>query len=180
MRCFIAIDLPVNVKEELVSAQKQLSPAAAKMSLAHDFHLTLKFLGEITPAKVDAVKSLLANVKFKSFAARLAGIGAFPSQNAARVVWVGLEPEESLIELQQMVDDTLRSEFKIEKGFKPHITLTRVKLVSDKERFVKQLQQVKTKTVEFRVESFKLKSSTLSSQGAIYEDLAVFNSGSTV
>ena len=180
MRCFIAVDLPVNVKEELVSAQKQLSPAAAKMSLAHDFHLTLKFLGEITPAKVDAVKGLLANVKFKSFAARLSGIGAFPSQNAARVVWVGLEPEESFIELQQMVDDTLRSEFKIEKGFKPHITLTRVKLVSDKERFVKQLQQVKTKTVEFSVESFKLKSSTLSSQGAIYEDLAVFNSGSIV
>ena len=175
MRCFIAVDLPVNVKEELVSAQKQLSAAAAKMSLAHDFHLTLKFLGEITPAKVDSVKRLLANVKFKSFAARLAGTGAFPSQNAARVVWVGLEPEESFIELQQMVDDALRSEFKIEKGFKPHLTLARVKLVPDKQQFQRQLRQIKIRNIEFPVDSFKLKRSTLSSQDAIYEDLAVYS-----
>ena len=180
MRCFIAVDLPVNVKEELVSAQKQLSPAAAKMSLAHDFHLTLKFLGEITPAKVDAVKGLLANIKFKSFTANIAKIGVFPSESSARVVWVGVEPEDSFIELQQLADDSLRSEFKMDKGFKPHLTIARVKFVPDKLQLKRQLQQVKIRNVKFPVESFKLKRSTLSSQGAIYEDLAVFNSSPTV
>ena len=174
MRCFIAVDLPQEVKNELANAQKQLSTAAAKVSLAHDFHLTLKFLGEITPAKVDAVKNCLSRVSFKRFTATVARVGVFPSENYVRVVWVGVEPEDSCIELQRLVNDSLRSEFKMEKGFKPHLTLARVKLVPDKQQFQRQLRQIKIRNIEFPVDSFKLKRSTLSSQGAIYEDLAVY------
>ena len=175
MRTFIAVDLPQEVKDELASAQKQLSAAAAKMIPAHEFHLTLKFLGEITPAKVDSVKNCLSNVRLKSFIAIVAGIGAFPNESYARVVWAGVEPEDDFVQLQNAIDDSLEKEFKRDKGFKPHLTLARVKFVSDKKQFIQQLRQIKLKEVKFPVESFKLKKSTLSDHGAVYEDLAVYD-----
>ncbi|MBI2581222.1 RNA 2',3'-cyclic phosphodiesterase [Candidatus Woesearchaeota archaeon] len=177
MRTFIAVDLPQEVKDELANVQRQLSSAvaaAAKMSLAHDFHLTLKFLGEITPAKMEVVKGCLSNVKFKSFSAAVSGIGVFPSESYIRVVWIGIEPEDGFIRLQKQVDDALEKEFPKEKNFKPHLTLARVKFVSDKEQFKQQLQQIKVKRTTFAVKELKLKKSTLSSKGAVYEDLAVY------
>ncbi|MBI2550531.1 RNA 2',3'-cyclic phosphodiesterase [Candidatus Woesearchaeota archaeon] len=174
MRTFITIDLPTEVKEALVDAQKQLSSATAKMSLVKDFHLTLKFLGEITPAKAEVVKRCLGNARFKSFSAAVAGIGVFPSENYIRVVWVGVEPEDEIIRLQKLIDDALEKEFPKDKKFKPHLTLARVKFVSDKSAFLQHLQLVKVKSIKFTVDSFKLKKSTLSREGAVYEDLAVY------
>ncbi len=172
MRTFVAIDLPQEVIDELASVQKILP--AARIALARDFHLTLKFLGELTPAKVDVVRDCLSRVRFKPFAASLSGIGVFPSESYIRVVWVGIEPEEEIVALQKQIDDALEKEFPKEKGFEPHLTLARVKLIDDKERFKKQLQQVNVKSIRFTVDSFKLKRSTLTREGAIYEDIAVF------
>lgn len=175
MRTFIAIELPQEVKDAILEAQGQLSSTAAKLSLAHDSHLTLKFLGEITPAKVDVVKSCLSSVKFKPFAAAVSGIGVFPSESYVRVVWAGVEPEGEVIQLQRSIDDALDKEFPKDKQFKPHITLARVKFVQDKEQFRQQLQKIKVKDVRFVVDSFKLKRSMLSGNGPVYEDLAVYD-----
>ncbi len=177
MRCFVAIDLPQEIKDQLVAAQKQLRQlASAKLSFASDFHLTLKFLGELTPAKAETVKTLLGNVKFKSFTATISGVGVFPSENYARVVWAGIEPEGNISELQKSIDDALEKEFPKDKGFKPHLTLARVKLVSRKEQFIVQLRQITPERVEFVVDCFKLKESKLSNKGAVYRDLAVYSS----
>lgn len=177
MRVFIAIDVPQEVKDELAAAQKQLSSAtaaAAKMSLVEDFHLTLKFLGEITSAKVEAVKNCLGSVGFRGFSAAVASVGIFPSENYIRVVWVGIEPEDEALQLQKLIDNALEKEFPKEKGFKPHLTLARVKFVADKKQFMRQLQQIEVKKIKFDVTDFKLKRSMLSNKGAVYEDLAVY------
>jgi len=175
MRLFIAADLPQEVKDELASLQKLLP--AAKMSLAHDFHLTLKFLGEVTPAKAEVVKQLLGSVRLKPFTATTSGIGIFPSESYIRVVWAGIEPESEMARLQKQVDDALEKEFPREKGFKSHITLTRIKFVDNKRQFLQQLQKIEVKKIEFNVDSFKLKRSTLTKEGAVYEDIAVFGKG---
>ena len=172
MRTFIAVDLPEDAKKALSEAQKVIK--AAKASFTKDFHLTLKFLGEITPQKLETVKHSLAAVKFKKFTTALSGVGVFPSESYIRGVWAGLQPEEEMIQLQRLVDEALEKEFKREKGFKPHITLARIKFVADKKGFLQQLREVKVKNVTFAVGNFKLKRSTLSSKGPIYEDLAVY------
>ncbi|MBI2143621.1 RNA 2',3'-cyclic phosphodiesterase [Candidatus Woesearchaeota archaeon] len=177
MRAFVSIGLPDDAKAALLEAQSQLSTAAAKMNLAHDFHLTLKFLGEISPEKAEAVKNCLGRVKFRSFSAAIAGIGVFPSEDYVRVVWAGIEPEDSVVQLQQKIDGALEKEFPKEKGFKPHLTLARVKLVSDKGLFKRQLPQVQLKRVNFEVKEFRLRKSTLIREGAAYEDLAVYGLG---
>lgn len=172
VRAFVAIDLPQEVKDELFAVQKLLP--SAKLSLAKDFHITLKFLGELSPGKVDAVKDCLSKVKFKPFSAALLGIGVFPPEGNVCVVWAGIEPEAEAIELQKQIDGCLENDFQKEKDFKPHITLARVKAVADKWHFVQQLQQINVKSVAFNVVSFKLKRSVLSKESAAYDDIAVF------
>lgn len=174
MRVFVAVDLSQGVKDEFAEIQKQLSATVAGMSMAHDFHLTLKFLGELTPAKVDVVKNCLGSVRFRGFPAALAGIGVFPSENYIRVVWVGIEPEDDIIRLQRGIDDALEKEFPKDKQFKPHLTLARVKFISDKNQFAQKLRQIRIEKIKFAVDSFKLKKSILTKEGAVYEDLAVY------
>ncbi|MFH1181731.1 MAG: RNA 2',3'-cyclic phosphodiesterase [Candidatus Woesearchaeota archaeon] len=172
MRVFIAIDLPEEVKKYLIELQKQLPEA--KMSKTKDFHLTLKFLGELTPERVERVKQILREVKFEKFSATTTGMGVFPNESYIRVVWVGLEPEKEILQLQQQIEELLGRDFGKEKIFKAHLTLARVKFVADKDSFLRQLKEIKTERKTFAVEGFRLKESILSPKGPTYRDLAVF------
>lgn len=171
MRTFIAIDLPEEVKQYLKGLQKQLGNA--KLTLVKDFHLTLKFLGEVSEEKIEEIKLLLREIKFKAFKTRLTNIGVFPSENYIRVVWVGLE-EGDIKKLQKDVDDKLQKMFPKEKRFSAHLTLARVKFVDNKEKFIDSIKKIKVDKKEFDVCEFKLKKSTLTKQGPVYEDLEVF------
>jgi RNA 2',3'-cyclic 3'-phosphodiesterase len=173
MRVFIAIDLPKDVKEYLVSLQDHLPDA--KMSKVKDFHLTLKFLGELTPDRVERVKQLLKEVKVEKFVAATTNIGVFPNENYVRVVWIGLEPEAEILKLQQQIETLLSKEFGKEKSFKPHLTLARIKFCD--KNFIQQLKGIKTEQKTFGVERFSIKESILSPNGPEYKDLAVYNGG---
>ena len=47
MRTFIAVDIPENVKEEIIKIQDKLPEFVGKLTELENLHLTLKFLGEI-------------------------------------------------------------------------------------------------------------------------------------
>jgi len=59
MRAFIAIEMPKEIKEILLEAQKQINTEKAKIRPAKAFHLTLKFLGEVDETKVEEIKQKL-------------------------------------------------------------------------------------------------------------------------
>lgn len=180
MRCFIAIDLPNEAKKELNRIQEEISKLANEKSKLKfvepkNLHLTLKFLGELSDAEVNKIKETLRNIKFEKFSAKLSGIGVFPSPSYIRVVWVGLQPAQLLKELHDKIDSALAGiAIKREKRFESHITLARVKAIKDKAVFVKQLQAIEVKPIEFAVNSFTLKKSTLTKAGPIYADILKF------
>lgn len=174
MRLFIAIDFN-NLKDCFIHLQSLL-PKNAKLSYTKAFHLTLKFLGEVQPNNADGIINILKNIKFRHFHVFLDSIGVFPSENYIRVVWVGLEPEDKILELQRSIDESLKDLFKKERDFKAHITLARVKYPEDKKLFVEQLKKIKAENKEIEVNQFKLIKSTLNPKGPIYEDLAIFSS----
>jgi 2'-5' RNA ligase len=174
MRAFIAVDLPEEVKEELLRVQQELPGAGIRAVRKNQMHLTMKFLGEITPAKADVVKAALRKIRFKPFKTCLVGVRVFPSENYVRVVWVGLEPEEEITALQKKIDCALEKDFLKDKKFKAHLTLARVKFVDDKKNFVEKIKKIAVKRVCFWVKDFRLKKSTLTRTGPIYEDLEVF------
>ena len=174
MRLFIAIDLS-ELKNYFLELKKQL-PKNTKLSLIGTFHLTLKFLGEVQPNKVDDIIGFLKTIKFETFSVFLGSMGVFPIKNYIRIIWVGLKPEEKIIELQKLVDESLKKLFGAEKDFKSHITLARVKFPEDKKSFVEQIKKIKVENKKVEIKDFRLVKSTLTSKGPVYEDLEVFNS----
>lgn len=172
MRLFIAINFQ-EMKDYFAELQSYL-PKNAKISLTKTFHLTMKFLGEVQPDKVEVIASKLRMLCPKSFPVYLDSIGVFPTENHIRVVWVGLQPEEKIIELQSEIDDSLKDLFKKEKDFKAHITLARVKYLEDKKAFIGRLRKIKVENKKIEIKNFRLVKSTLTPQGPIYEDLERF------
>jgi len=174
MRLFIAIDFN-ELKDYFIELQKLL-PKNAKLSLTKTFHLTLKFLGEVQPDKIESIINILKNIKFRQFSVFLDSIRIFPSENYIRVAWVGLKPEDEVLELQKNIDESLKMLFKKEKDFKAHITLARVKYPEDKKQFLEQLKKIKVENKRIEIKDFRLIKSTLNPKGPVYEDLAVFDS----
>ena len=165
MRLFIAFDTS-KVKEQILAVQKQLT--GAELTLTKTFHLTLKFLGEVTPTKAEEIKNKLRTVQFKPFIAKLNGTGVFPNENYIRVVWLGIEPKETICELQKKIEEALGGEK--EKDFQPHITLARVK--SSDKTFAEKIKKLKVEPVSFEVKEFKLIESKLQTEGPVYTDVA--------
>ena len=172
MRLFIAIDLPEDIKVELRNLQKEFK-GQGKFYFVKDFHLTLKFLGEVEENKVEEIKDRLKDIKVGKFDLMLQDLGSFPNEDYVKVLWVGC-PNKEIIELHEKIDECLKGLFKKEYRFSGHITLARVKFVKDKEGFVKCLKEIKVEEKTIEVKDFRLVKSTLTSEGPVYEDLGVY------
>lgn len=132
MRLFIALDLPDDVRAELAAAQGRLRRGghAVRWASAEGLHLTLQFLGEVEEGRVEGLLAVLAGLPASSFALRLGGLGAFPSAERPRVIWVGLDGYlDALGELQRAVTAaTLPLGFPAEeRPYAPHLTLGRAR-----------------------------------------------------
>jgi len=174
MRCFIAIDLPSQIKEYLSQIQLSLPKEDIKLVEKENLHLTLSFLGEIDEDHIERCKQILSEIKFRKFNTSFGNIGFFSSQDYIRVVWVSLEPAENIKSLYLQIHDKLKKEFKIDDRFESHITIARVRFIKNKQEFVKNLSSLKVESKGFEADSFALKKSTLTQKGPIYEDVARF------
>jgi len=170
MRLFVAITVPDKVKEHFLFLQKKID-SDSKINFVKDFHLTLKFLGEVADERVDDIKKQLESVEFDRFTAELAGTGVFPTEEMIRVLWVGVEPADKIIELQKKVDNAIK-DFEKDVRFQPHITLGRVKFLKDKKVFLEKFNALHVDPIEFPVQSIQLIKSTLTKQGPVYEALS--------
>ncbi len=173
MRLFIAIDLPEETKKELLRIQEKLPEAKIRPVKPEHMHLTLKFLGNISPAKTKIIEQELQKIYLKPFRANLSQTGYF-SEDFIRIVWVGLEPEKEITKLQKDIDESLQQQFPKDKKFTPHITIARVKKIRNKEKFVDELKNIKVNRKEFEIKNFKLKKSVLTPEGPLHEDVAGF------
>ncbi len=132
MRLFIAINFPPALRRRLWDAAEPLRGAGYPVRwVAPDgIHLTLKFLGEVKPAReAEIVTGIGVAVQgAKRFDLPVAGFGAFPSVSHPRVLWAGCEPVPALELLQHCVEQEMeRLGFPVEgRAFHPHVTLGRV------------------------------------------------------
>lgn len=133
IRAFIAIDLPLPIQQELDNVLAQLkSPntRAVRWVPARNIHLTIKFLGDVSPANLEILTRILKNEvsRFRPFEIHVGGLGAFPSMRRPRVVWIGVEAPPTLQALQRAVEaETVHLGYAAEeRPFSPHLTLGRV------------------------------------------------------
>lgn len=174
MRLFIAINIPDNLKQNLVEFQKNFKDFDIKFVEKPNFHFNLKFLGEVSDSDVEKVKSAIADVagKFEKFKIKIQGLGAFPSYNYIRVIWLGATVgNQELIGLHKMFDDSLKDISEPEKReIKPHLTLGRVRTGRNRDDLVLVLRKFENIEIgEFEATEIKLFRSFLSPKGPEYE-----------
>jgi 2'-5' RNA ligase len=136
MRCFVAVDIPPDVRARvtaLVQRIRQAAPRAdVRWSGTESLHVTLKFLGEVPDGRVPEVEHALAPVAASHGPLSLvaAGAGGFPSASRPRVIYVGiLGHVDRLARLAAAVDGALEAlGFPGERrAFRGHLTVGRVR-----------------------------------------------------
>ncbi len=129
MRIFIALDIPEEIRthlSEYIERGRSLV-TDARWARVEGLHVTLKFIGEVSEARVREIKTALASVKAQPFAVRFEGVGFFPNANAPRVFWAGVDGGNELPHLASTVDAALEKIgiAREAKPYHPHLTLAR-------------------------------------------------------
>ena len=174
VRSFIAVDIGEELLPKIVEVQTQITEGKIKFVEPENVHFTLKFLGEITDEKAQDVIKKLKEVcsTFSPFPIHIKGIGAFPSFNYMKVIWIGIESEE-FFTLSTLVDSGMgKLGFRQEKNIIPHLTIGRVKAPGNKARFKAQVKALQNIDIgEMTVDTVILKKSELTRKGPIYSNI---------
>ncbi|NPV61461.1 MAG: RNA 2',3'-cyclic phosphodiesterase [Methanotrichaceae archaeon] len=173
IRCFVAVDLPESMREDIGRVQRELALPGLRLVRPELVHVTLKFLGEVPESRVQKIAQALREIEASSFQAGVKGMGAFPGRSI-RVVWLGLEGDFQ--GLYQKVEEALGPlGFKREeRGFSPHVTIGRVGRPDGtiSRQLAPKIEQFADLDLgRFTVNRFFLKKSTLTRGGPIYDNL---------
>lgn len=167
IRVFVSVKVPVTEKmEEALNSLKNVKNV--RVVNPSQIHLTLSFIGDIDVKKAEKLCNALDSELsgFGEFRLCAKGTGYFPPKGNPRVVWLGFENSEKLMELAEKVRNVLDS-LKIkydDKKFSPHITLGRINGVADIKDFMNQYG--KEEFCSFECSSLNVMKSELSPKGA--------------
>ena len=173
MRCFIGILLPSEIRDYLFTIQKQIGQDYAKITWVakKNLHLTLKFLGYPDEETLRLTRNILRSIQKPHFTVELGAIGWFPSDEKPRVVWIDLFPKKELMELHGDIELGFGSLFSRDERFAVHLTIGRIKRISQKEPFFHVLRDIHPKKYSFSITSFCLMKSILTASGPHYSIL---------
>jgi 2'-5' RNA ligase len=186
MRLFIALNLPRKERDRIFRGVKMLREATYPFRWVEPdhYHLTLKFLGEVHPERVNPIRQLVEKVAAgtRVFDVVMKGVGAFPTLRRPRVLWLGAEPSPALRCLKHDVEWALAAcGFEREtRAFHPHLTLARCPEDGMAGVF-RGLDESVTKidyTGSFSVKTVDLMTSKLSREGPQYSVLQSSSLGS--
>jgi len=171
-RLFIALPIAEDVIAELARVARD-GPRDWRWVKPDAMHLTLAFLGEVEEGRVAAAERALRRGAEGAPALELAaaGLGAFPDQRRARVLWAGVAGDlRQLAALQTGIALALESEgFELDgKPFHPHLTLARARVPQPLPPSLDRAQRFGS----WRATEVRLYRSHLGPQGPRYEVLA--------
>ena len=167
-RLFVAIDIPEQIKEALTRFTRELP--VARWVPADQAHLTLRFLGDVGEQTFAAIKSALSGLSFPGFSLYLHGTGHFPPGKRPRVLWVGVEANDTLTALYRDLERALLAAGipPEERPFSPHLTLARLKETIPAAVQTFEARHGALAYPPFEVREVILFSSVLTNQGAIH------------
>lgn len=128
---FLAVPITDEIKQEIANWCERVAPHFPFRTWVHkdDYHLTLAFLGAVSDKQLQAVKEKMAAIcnNYSPFSLTLKGIGTFGISSSPRILWQGIEREETLWLLRHDIYEACRTlGFSLDdRPFAPHITLAR-------------------------------------------------------
>jgi 2'-5' RNA ligase len=135
LRAFIAVEIPPEIHQAIekktASIRAALNKNLVRWVPTENIHLTLKFLGDVSPTNLEMLAQMLkAEVsKHQEFKLAFGGLGAFPNPRRPRVIWIGIQAPAGLEALQHGIEAaTATLGYPTEKRpFSPHLTVGRIK-----------------------------------------------------
>lgn len=130
MRAFIGINFNTGVKNGISEVQSIVRQNTEKGRFKYigNFHITLKFLGEIQKDDIREINHVLMESASlcKAFSLGIDKLGFFKGRGSVHALWLGLGGElNSLIALQNSIEEGLADKGfkKDEKPYTPHVTI---------------------------------------------------------
>ena len=175
IRTFIAIDVPDEVKNIISRAQENLRRIGSdriSWTRSQSIHLTLKFLGDVNEEEISDIANRIetAVLDFSYFDIQTTSPGGFPRIQKPRVLWLGIDGGDALINIADAADKGLsKLGFDREKKiFNPHLTVGRVKSLSPNSELPFRFSSMDFGSVRWTAEEVNVMASELKPTGAVY------------
>jgi 2'-5' RNA ligase len=175
LRLFVGIGFPPELKLRLSLLCGGV--AGARWADPGNFHLTLRFVGEVGEDVAADIDDALVRLKARRFTLQLAGTGVFGDR--PRALWVGVERHPDLVALREKIEQAL-----IHAGlppeprkFAPHVTLARLYNAAPDQVGAFLAAHAQFRADPLPVDRFSLIASFPTKAGSIYEDQADYRLG---
>ena len=186
LRLFFAVKLAEELREAVQEVQDRLARSGAKVKWVapKNLHITLKFLGDMSPETVDELITAAEPVAggHEAFELGFGGAGAFPNPARARAVWLACTAgSQALVALGEGLDTQL-AEAKLagrdERPFRAHLTIGRSKGHQGRRELQAAIQEASRVDVgRMGVDHFSLIHSQLTQAGPVYTEVDRFALG---
>jgi 2'-5' RNA ligase len=169
MRLFVALDLPWTLRTQL--ADLAMGLAGVRWVPPENYHITLRFIGELPAHKAEEIDLALAALRARGFSLELNGVGTMEKAGRITALWVGVARNQQLDFLRGKIETALqRSGIPAERRrFLPHVTLARLNDTAAEPRLAHWVQAHNLyRSPPVPVEHFTLFSSQLGKEQAVY------------
>jgi 2'-5' RNA ligase len=170
-RLFVAVDLPAGH----AAAFQQLGhpDLQARWLPPEQYHVTLRFLGDVDEDRSQKLRVELESIDLPSFQMGGEGLDVFPSRRKPRVLVAHVNEEPGLMTLQQQINDLVTGMgFDEQRNpFNPHVTIARLQKATPREVRTYLNQHPEFKIEAFSAERFRLYESELGADGAVHNVL---------
>lgn len=184
LRVFIAVQIPQEIKTQIMAQMFELRQQAGRgvhWGSVENIHVTLKFLGDVTPKQVDVLSGTLHTLvrTHTPFEIAFDAVGTFPNLKRPRIIWVGLaDGQKRLTKLQRAVEAeaVALGHAPDPKPFSPHLTIGRVRESATGQEMLTLQNALTGRNIRlaghFVVDTVHLMRSELKPAGPIYTSLS--------
>src|SRR5258708_10615002 len=165
-RLFTALEIPSEIVQSMAPLRGGLP--GARWVEPENYHLTLRFIGDVDDALAEEIADLLSKVERPAFDLRIDGLDSFGG-NRPRAVVAAVSAVAELVELQADHERIMqRVGLEPDRKYRPHVTLARLRDTSSRQ--VADFLSIRQpfRSPPFSVSRFMLYSSRASVGGGPY------------
>lgn len=181
LRLFCAVELPDGLRSRVAERVRRLRSefpdVRASWERPEKLHITLKFLGDVEPARVEALSGAAARAvsNIEPFELSVNEPGSFPPKGEPRVLWLGIVDASGRLAVMQRALETECAAVgfpREPRAFKPHLTLARIRSPQGARELAASHRETPFEPQRFKVTELVLMRSELGPSGSRYTPLS--------